>query len=170
MAHINLNQYLYLQDSPIHGKGVFARKDIPKGTEVIQYTGELISKAESDRRAERIRKKGARAGSGAVYLFTVNDKYDIDGDVPENYARFINHACVTNCEAVNIDDEIWIETTRKVKKGDELHYDYGFDYAGWEEHPCLCGRRQCCGFIIAEKYRPRMMKTRKYQQLRQESK
>lgn len=166
MSKINVNKYLYLQDSPIHGRGVYAARDIPKETAVIQYIGDIITKAESDQRAEKVRLKAEKKGTGAVYIFTVNDKHDIDGNVARNHARYINHACVTNCEAVNIDDEIWIETTRKIKKGEELYYDYGFDYGGWEEHRCLCGSKKCVGFIVDKKHRARMMKTKKYQKLR----
>lgn len=166
MKKVKINKYLYLQDSPIHGRGIYAARDIPKETEVIQYIGDIITKAESERRAEQVRLRASQEGSGAVYIFTVNDQYDIDGNVAKNYARYINHACETNCEAVNINDEIWIETTRKVRKDEELHYDYGFDYAGWDEHPCLCGSKKCAGFIVDKKHWARMMKTKKYQKLR----
>jgi SET domain-containing protein len=165
MSRITINHHLFLHDSPIHGSGVFARRDIPKGTLVIQYTGEIISKQESDRRAEKVRRVAEQKNTGAVYIFTLNDDYDLDGNVFDNYARFINHACKTNCEAVNIDDEIWIETTRKIKKGEELHYDYGFDYSNWHEHPCRCGKKACVGFIVDKKYREKIMKTKKYEKL-----
>lgn len=166
MSTLKINKYCYLKDSPIHGRGIYAARTIPAGTPVIQYIGDLITKAESERRAAKVRSKAEKEGTGAVYIFTLNEKYDIDGNVSRNYARYINHACVTNCEAVNIDDQIWIESTKQIKKDTELHYDYGFDYAGWDEHPCLCGFKSCVGFIIDRKHRKRMMKTKKYQKLR----
>jgi SET domain-containing protein len=33
-----------------------------------------------------------------VYVFELNKKYDIDGGVLRNHARFINHSCDPNCE------------------------------------------------------------------------
>lgn len=165
MSKTKLNKYLYLQESPIHGRGIYAARDIAAGTDVIQYVGDLIDKDEAERRAEKVRLRAEKTGSGAVYIFTVNDEFDIDGDVPENYARYINHGCVTNCEAVNIEDEIWIEATRNIKKGEELVYDYGFDYSSWDEHPCYCGSKKCVGFIVARRHRKRMMQTKKYSKL-----
>jgi uncharacterized protein len=160
MNKTHINQYLVLKESPIHGCGIYAKRAIPKGIAVIQYIGEKITKKESDKRAEKVRKRAEKHGTGAVYIFTLDNRYDIDGDVPENYARFINHACETNCEAAIIDDEIWIETTRNVKAGEELHYDYG-----WSDHPCLCKAKKCIGFIVDKKHRARLVKTKKYQLL-----
>ena len=46
------NPWLVLRQSGIHGRGVYARRHIPKGTRLIEYTGELIDNAEADRRYE----------------------------------------------------------------------------------------------------------------------
>jgi SET domain-containing protein len=35
--------------SPIHGRGVFARRDIAKGERVIEYVGRKITWAQADR-------------------------------------------------------------------------------------------------------------------------
>src|SRR5690349_17005616 len=45
-----VNEWMELRRSPIHGLGAFALTDIPKGTRVIEYTGEKVSNAEADRR------------------------------------------------------------------------------------------------------------------------
>src|ERR1700754_1185602 len=45
-----VNKWMELRRSGIHGLGAFAIRDIPKGTKVIEYTGERISNAEADRR------------------------------------------------------------------------------------------------------------------------
>src|SRR3989338_7722577 len=91
--------YITVQKSRIHNRGVFARKDIPKGARIIEYVGEKITKSESDHRAglplERNRKN---EHYGAVYIFQLNKKQDIDGNVPYNTALFINHSCDPNCE------------------------------------------------------------------------
>ena len=79
--------------STIHGRGLYARCAIPKDTLVIEYVGERITKAESDRRdAERCARRDG-GGDGCVYIFELNKRHDLDGDVAWNPARLINHSC-----------------------------------------------------------------------------
>ena len=47
-----VNKWMELRQSGIHGLGAFALRDIPKGTKIIEYTGERINNAEADRRYE----------------------------------------------------------------------------------------------------------------------
>ncbi|GAB5560159.1 MAG: hypothetical protein SynsKO_18060 [Synoicihabitans sp.] len=145
-----------MADSAVHGYGLYASKDIPKGTQVIEYVGEKITKAESDRRDEARRARQDAGDDGCVYLFILNKRYDIDGDVPWNTARLINHSCDPNCETEYADGGIWISSTRDIAAGEELSYDYGFDWENWEEHPCLCGAPTCCGYIIDKTQRWRV--------------
>ena len=156
------NPYIKIKRSRIHGDGIYAKVDIAEDTDIIQYVGEKISKEESELRAEKVMQKAQKTGSGAVYIFSLDDEYDIDGNVSWNPARLINHACETNCEAQSVDDEIWIVATRDIKKGEELHYDYGYDLANWREHPCLCGFASCIGVIVDQKLRKRLMRTKGY--------
>ena len=143
-------------DSAVHGYGLYAAKDIPKGTRVIEYVGEKISKAESDRRDEIRRAKQEEGGDGCVYLFELNKRYDIDGDVTWNTARLINHSCDPNCETEYAKGGIWITALRDIAEGEELNYDYGFDWENYEEHRCLCGAPTCCGYILKKEQRWRV--------------
>ena len=61
-----------------------------------------------------------------VYVFELNKKYDIDGGVARNYARFINHSCDPNCEVEITNNEIWISSIKRIKKYTELTYNYGY--------------------------------------------
>ncbi|MGM5484432.1 MAG: SET domain-containing protein [Nanobdellota archaeon] len=132
-----MNRFIEVRGSKIHNKGVFAKRDIPKGTSIIEYKGELIDKEEAERRGQRDRE------NGTVYLFTLNDRYDIDGTVGGNESRFINHSCNPNCESVNYDDEeVWVEAIRDIKKGEEITYDYCL---GDDEFECRCGSENCKG-------------------------
>lgn len=137
-------------ESPIHGSGLFANKDIKKGQRIIEYVGEKISKEESYRRADRQLAKSNKSDDGAVYIFEIDDDHDIDGNVEWNPARLMNHSCAPNCEASDEDGRIWIESTRKIKKGEELCYNYGYDLEHFEDHPCCCGARNCVGYIVKE--------------------
>ncbi len=149
--------YIKVVNSPIHGRGVVARRDIPAGTRVIEYVGEKITKAESERRAEiPLHQHRHDKTKGAVYIFTLNARYDLDGNVPYNTARFINHACLPNCEAELVRGHIWIVALKDIQKGTELTYNYGYDFENHEDHPCRCGSPNCVGYILAEEHWPKL--------------
>lgn len=140
------------RSSGIHGRGIFAAADIKKGIRIIEYVGEKISKKESERRAEKqIKRSRKNADEGAVYIFEINSRYDIDGNVDWNPARFINHSCDPNCETLNDNGHIWIESTRTIKAGEELTYNYGYDVENYADHPCRCGSKNCVGYIVNRK-------------------
>ena len=153
------SKYIKVEESSIHGTGVFARINIPKGKKVIEYIGEKITKKESEKRSvSLIEKNQGSLTDGAVYIFELNKKHDIDGNINENTARFINHSCNPNCEPDIIKNRIWLLSTRKIKKGEELSYNYGFDLESYEDHICRCGSKKCIGFITSEENWPKLKK------------
>ena len=142
-----------VKKSSIHGTGIIASQNIKKGTKVIQYLGEKITKKEGDRRsAARIKKYLHIKKEGSVYIFELNSRYDIDGSPLYNKARYINHSCNPNCEVDIINNEIWIIAIKGIIKGVELSYDYGyaFDTDDFADHICKCGSKKCIGFIISQ--------------------
>jgi hypothetical protein len=149
----NLQSLYEIKSSNLHGNGIFAAKDIPKGMQIIEYVGNIVSKKEGDKIYEEQYEKSKTTGLGAVYIFELNKKEDIDGNVSWNPARFINHSCNPNCKYKIIDNHIWIISIRDIKKGEELNYDYGYDLIGYENHPCRCGSKNCLGYIIGKRYR-----------------
>jgi uncharacterized protein len=142
--------------SSIHHQGLFARSDIPPDTPVIEYVGEKITKAESERRGLALLEKSRQDGGAAVYIFTLNSRYDLDGGTTGNAARLINHSCDPNCEAFIERGRVWIYSKRAITKGDELTYNYGFDLDTWEDHPCRCGTGRCIGYIVDEEHWPKL--------------
>ena len=138
-----------VRNSEIHGRGVYAIQDIASEEKIIEYVGELVDKDESGRRGVEQAEKAELNGDAAVYIFTVNKKYDIDGNFPWNTARLINHSCEPNCEAWQTGKKIHIHALRDIAAGEELTFDYGFDIECYEDHPCLCGREGCVGFIVS---------------------
>lgn len=114
------------------GLGLFAAKDFSAGDFIIQYKGEKITHDEADRR-------------GGKYLFTLNEKWVIDGKERANTARYINHSCEPNVEAVIEDDKrIIFLAVKKIAPGDEFTFDYGKEYvediiakAGCKCAPCM---------------------------------
>lgn len=146
-----------LARSGVHGYGLFARDFLPRGDRVIEYVGESITKGEAWRREQTRLARLAAGGDGCVYIFDLNKRRDIDGDVPWNLARRINHSCGPNCEIQIVRGHIWVVALRDIAPGEELSYDYGFDYCDWREHPCRCGAKECVGFIVntAQRWRVR---------------
>ena len=116
----------------LNGLGLFTTASIAKGSLVIEYTGEVISSEEADRR-------------GGQYLFALNDQWIIDGKDRTNQARYINHACRPNCYAELTADEsqVFIYAKRAIKAGEELTYHYGKDF--WNEYikPKGCRCQTC---------------------------
>lgn len=156
-----------LRQSSIHNLGMFATRRIPKGTRIIEYLGEKITKAESNRRAIAWQEKAKGNGEGLVYIFDLNKRYDLDGNVPNNPAKYINHSCAPNCEAVNIRGHIWIIALRDIEPGEELSFDYGYDIEHFLDHPCRCGAPQCVGYIVSQSQWPKLKRILKNKRRKQ---
>lgn len=152
--------YIIVKSSGIHNKGVFAKKNIKKGTKIIEYVGEIITKKESDSRAQtQLEKNKKNKTHGAVYIFELNKRYDIDGNVPWNKAKYINHSCDPNAETEDINGHIWIIAIKDIKKGEEITYNYGYDLEDYKDHPCKCKSKNCVGYIVAEKHWKKLKKS-----------
>lgn len=142
--------------SGIHNHGLFAIQDIPEDTRIIEYVGEKVIKVESERRGNLQDEKGRVTGDGTVYMFTLNDRYDIDGDVAWNDAKYANHSCDPNAYTDVVKGRIWLMAGRDISKGEEIVYDYGFDASYWKDHPCRCGAKRCLGYIVGEDFRAQL--------------
>ena len=152
-------QKYFRKKSGINNLGLFAKTDIKKGEKVIEYKGRKFThkQVEEDDRFDN---------SKAIYLFTLNERYVLDGDTKTNTAKYINHSCNPNCEVDIINGKIWIIAIKDIKKGDELSYDYGFGYdADFRQFPCKCGSKNCCGYIVRDDQRWRI--NRKYAKTKQ---
>jgi SET domain-containing protein len=135
---------VWVHKSPIAGLGLFAAQDIRQGTRILQYLGEKVPKDESTKRLTQ----------GNAYIFTFNDRYDIDGKVLRNTARYSNHSCDPNCEVEKTPRALWMVALRDITDGEELTYNYGYDFdpASYQDSPCRCRATQCCGYILAQQY------------------
>jgi SET domain-containing protein len=136
-----------VRSSGIHGKGVFATTRIPAGTRLVEYKGERLTEKEVDRRY-------ANDNNPHTFLFALDHGMVIDATEGGNSARWINHSCAPNCEAVDDNDRIFIETLRAIRPGEELSYNYRIELE--ERHTpemkrlyqCRCGARRCTGTIL----------------------
>lgn len=143
-----------VRQSSIHNRGVFAAADIPPDTWILEYIGDRITKKESQRRGLDLIEKAKQTGEAAVYIFTLNNRYDLDGAKENNPARYINHSCDPNCEAFIEKGRVMIYSKRAIQAGEELSYNYGFELDTWEDHPCRCGTDRCMGYIVDEAHWP----------------
>ncbi len=118
--------------SKLHGYGVFALESINKNKRIIDYAGELITNKQSERREDRYLAKGC------IWVFRVNRNWSRDAAVGGNIARFINHSCTPNCW-IDVDARtktIWVRASKRIRKGQELTYDYNTE--GDKVIPCRC--------------------------------
>lgn len=151
------SEYCEVRGSEIHGQGVYATRHIPKEARIVEYLGEIIDKEESDRRGIALQEESEVTGGAAVFIFTLSKKYDLDGNVPWNIARLINHSCNPNCEAWIEGKQVFIHALRDIEEGEELSFDYGFDIDCYEDHPCRCGEPECVGYIVSREQWPQLI-------------
>ena len=138
--------WIELRPSTIHGTGGFATREIPAGTPIVEYVGELITKEESLRQCQL----------NNQFIFYFNDQFDLNGNIDSNPARFFNHSCEPNAEATLITGRIWIVAARLIHAGEEITFDYGYDLESYRNYPCACGTPGCIGYIIGAEYRERL--------------
>uniref|UniRef100_A0A4W5LIY3 Euchromatic histone-lysine N-methyltransferase 1b n=1 Tax=Hucho hucho TaxID=62062 RepID=A0A4W5LIY3_9TELE len=127
------------------GWGVRTLQEIPQGTFVCEYVGEIISDAEADVR------------ENDSYLFNldskVGDVYCIDARFYGNISRFINHMCEPNlfsCQVFTAHQDLRFPhiaffACETIKAGEELGFDYGdhfWDIKG-KHFSCECSSPKC---------------------------
>jgi hypothetical protein len=155
-----MTRRIAMRRSPIHGNGVFALVDIPAAVRLVQYRGAIITQAQADRRYD------GTSDSGHTFLFILNERFVVDANVDGNVARWINHSCDPNCEAVIHEhdhdrrrDRVIIETVRAIRAGEEITYDYGIvldePYTPKLKRiwACRCGATNCSGTLLKPKRR-----------------
>ncbi|XP_072110164.1 histone-lysine N-methyltransferase 2C isoform X1 [Mobula birostris] len=134
---------VYLARSRIQGLGLYAARDIEKHTMVIEYIGTIIRNEVANRR-----EKLYESQNRGVYMFRIDSDHVIDATLTGGPARYINHSCAPNCVAEVVTFEkghkIIISSNRRIQKGEELSYDYKFDFED-DQHkiPCHCGAVNC---------------------------
>lgn len=127
-ASHNVPDHVKVKKSRI-GLGLFAAEPIEKDEFVIEYTGEIISTEEADKR-------------GGEYLFEISSRRTIDGKGRDNIARYINHSCDPNCETEIRNGRVYVFAIRDIEPGEELTYDYGEEFyndiIGGKKGGCKC--------------------------------
>ncbi|KVL19471.1 SET domain-containing protein [Burkholderia sp. MSMB1826] len=135
--------------SPVHGRGVFALRALEAGERIFEYKGETIEWSAA------VRQHGSSGAAGHTYFFGLSDGRVIDGGRRGNSARWLNHSCDSNCEALEIGDRVFIHASAAIAPGEELFLDYqlAVDDPTDEEtrlsYVCRCGALSCRGTMLA---------------------
>jgi len=128
---------------------VFTNRRIRTGSRIIEYVGERLDAA-----AVEARYGGPAAEDPHTMLFSLDSGGCIDASVGGNAARFINHSCAPNCEAIQEGDRIFIFAIRNIPPGVELAYDYALQIernpsaARLRQYGCRCGAPTCRGTVL----------------------
>ncbi|KAK4117633.1 hypothetical protein N656DRAFT_786329 [Canariomyces notabilis] len=143
------------------GYGVRSNRCFEAGQIIMEYTGEIITEEECERRMNEVYKDNE-----CYYLMSFDQNMIIDATTG-SIARFVNHSCSPNCRMIK-----WIVSgqprmalfagDRPIMTGEELTYDYNFDpFSAKNVQKCLCGSPNCRG-VLGPK--PKEVKAAKQQQ------
>ena len=153
MVHLfdsHVDSPIWVEQSRVHGKGVFATRHMAAGERVIEYVGEVITMAEAIRRHPH-----DRLNPDHTFYFHLDDGRVIDALYGGNDSKWINHSCRPNCAPDEVQGRIFINTRRQVYRGEELTFDYGLfsdepmTEALKARYACRCGAKKCRGTMLA---------------------
>jgi uncharacterized protein len=133
-----------VRESGVHGHGVYAMQSIPKSTRIIEYTGQRVSW------------EGAPNDENDPHTFNfgLDNGEVINPEIGGNDARWINHSCDPNCEAIEEDDRVFIDALRDIQAGEELFYDYALEIdepiteESKKKFACHCHSPNCRGTML----------------------
>jgi hypothetical protein len=133
-----------VRESGVHGHGVYAMQSIPKSTRIIEYTGQRVSW------------EGAPNDENDPHTFNfgLDNGEVINPEIGGNDARWINHSCDPNCEAIEENDRIFIDALRDIQAGEELFYDYALEIdepitkESKKKFACHCHSPNCRGTML----------------------
>ncbi|KAK5656509.1 hypothetical protein OQA88_4486 [Cercophora sp. LCS_1] len=129
------------------GYGVRSNRCFEPNQIIMEYTGEIITEEECERRMNEVYKDNE-----CYYLMSFDQNMIIDATTG-SIARFVNHSCSPNCRMIK-----WIVSgqprmalfagDRPIMTGEELTYDYNFDpFSAKNVQKCLCGSDNCRGVL-----------------------
>ncbi|MFN0108205.1 MAG: SET domain-containing protein [Blastocatellia bacterium] len=128
---------LEVKPSTIDGRGCFATQPFKKGRKIAEFTGERISRVETARRLNGLRR---------IRICGLDSYWSVDGSVGGNATQFINHSCQGNCRLTAVKGHLLFFALRDIEPGEEIVLDYEESWHD-DEKRCRCGAPNCRGRI-----------------------
>ncbi|KAK1957593.1 SET domain-containing protein [Colletotrichum sublineola] len=129
------------------GFGLRANVDLQANDFIFEYIGEVINEPTFRRRMVQYDDEGIKH----FYFMSLTKHEFVDATKKGNLGRFCNHSCNPNCYVdkwvVGEKLRMGIFSSRAIKAGEELVFNYNVDRYGADPQPCYCGEPNCTGFI-----------------------
>lgn len=132
-VHGYIPPYTETKLSQIHGLGLFAKRDIKKGTVVVAWGGRVITKKEISSLPKEISDHYALELHPGFYLAETKLS-DLDS------SDFVNHSCNPNCLIIK---RFIMKAKKNIKKGEELTADFSSQRCSGKKLICRCGAQNC---------------------------
>ncbi|ODV83714.1 hypothetical protein CANARDRAFT_29704 [[Candida] arabinofermentans NRRL YB-2248] len=129
------------------GYGMRANSDIPAGSLVVEYKGEIVDNKLYETRKIQYDDEGVKH----FYFMQIKDNEIIDATKMASIGRFCNHSCDPNAYVekwvVKKRFRMGIFAKRTIRKGEEITFDYNVDRYGAKPQTCYCGAANCLGVM-----------------------
>lgn len=112
------------------GMGLISPQAIESGKRIVEYIGSVITREEANK-------------STGKYLMDIDERRVIDGSTRSNIARYINHSCQPNAEAISSGKRVWIWSRKHIDAGEAITIDYGKEYFDEIIKPKGCRCDEC---------------------------
>lgn len=154
LKHSYIIEKAEVRNSPISGKGVFAKELIKKGEVIAVWGGDIIT----ERELNSLYKKGIK--NICHYVTQIADGFYLVSDRNGEFLEdddFFNHSCDPNA---GIKGHIIMVAMRNIKPGEEITYDYAMTDVGLNyRFRCKCGKENCRRIITSEDWKsPKLQK------------
>ncbi|CAO1404735.1 unnamed protein product [Diamesa serratosioi] len=129
------------------GFGIRANHEVFPDQFIIEYVGEVLNTKQFEKRAKQYSKEKNKH----YYFMALRSSAVIDATTKGNISRFINHSCDPNAMTqkwtVNGELRVGFFSTRYIKPGEEITFDYQFQRYGKQAQKCYCEAENCRGWI-----------------------